>query len=302
MCIMVYVSVAVEGDKPLQTYLEIASVIDGAGFYSLQFYEHLPFKPAWGLCFAVMSYLRNVKLGPVTVPAKLYTPLSNARFLTLLHENGPGTLIGVSRAAYMGGEKATIHEVLNTVNQIVEEIRKIRWSKGFEPEIYVGTSGPKLASAAAAIPEVKGIVVDNLANPSYVRYLREILDAAGRSDMHLIARPFSFLVREGEEAEKPLLEQLRTYLPDLVDGSPMVEAAGLKTEDLRTSDREKEQKLLENFAVFGTAEQVLEKAIALIRAGATHLCFGHPLGPDPVKSVRLLADHVVPYIVNGKTV
>jgi hypothetical protein len=43
---MVLFSVAVEGDKQLQTYMQAARAMDGSGFYSLQFYEHIPYKPA----------------------------------------------------------------------------------------------------------------------------------------------------------------------------------------------------------------------------------------------------------------
>ena len=112
---MVLLSIVVEGDKVFQTYLNVAHCMDGAGFYSLQFYEHVPYASAWGLVFAMAPHQKHLKTGPVTVPARLYSPLVNARFLVLLSRLSPGAVLGVSRGAYMGGERAGITEVVENV-------------------------------------------------------------------------------------------------------------------------------------------------------------------------------------------
>ncbi|MEM4408135.1 MAG: LLM class flavin-dependent oxidoreductase [Candidatus Caldarchaeum sp.] len=292
---MVKVSVAVEGDKTLTTYLEVASQMDGRGFYSLQFYEHVPYRPAWALAFSVAYHVRMLKLGPVTVPARLYSPKANARFLALLDAISPGGVLGVSRGAYMDGEKARLREVVETVEKIVDEYRRITWSTGGEPEIYVGTSGPLLAKTAASCQAVKAIVVDNLANPDYVRRLRQVIDQAGRRDLQLVARPFTCISVDGEDVETECLKELKKYLPDLVGDSPMVAAAGLRYEELRSDDPENERKMLESFAVCGDVEQVLEKTAKLVEAGADHICYGHPLSNQPVEAVRLIAGKIIPY-------
>ncbi|MEZ4609932.1 MAG: hypothetical protein R2838_06740 [Caldilineaceae bacterium] len=44
--------------------------------------------------------------------------------------------------------------------------------------------------------------------------------------------------------------------------------------------------------VVGTPADVIARLEPLVTAGATHLSFGPPLGPDPVAAVRLLGDVV----------
>jgi 5,10-methylenetetrahydromethanopterin reductase len=46
--------------------------------------------------------------------------------------------------------------------------------------------------------------------------------------------------------------------------------------------------------VVGTARDVIARIAPLARAGARHLSFGPPLGPDPLAAVRLLGREVLP--------
>ncbi len=289
---MVLFSVAVEGDKQLQTYMQAARAMDGAGFYSMQLYEHVPYRPAWGLAFAVAPQLRHLRVGPVTVPAKLYSPLVNARFMALLQSIGPGAVLGISRGAYMGAERAGIGEVVEAVASVADLVRQMA---SFEPEIYVGTSGTRLVKAAAAVKSVKAIVVDNLANPAYARTLKNIIEQTGRKDLQLIARPFTYIAENFDIAAAKLAGQLQKYLPDLVGPSPMVEAAGLRYEDLGSKDPEVVVRVVEAFALYGSVDDVLNQAARLVEAGADHICFGHPLSDDFVEGVLAVRDRVLPY-------
>jgi len=288
---MVLFSVAAEGDKPLQKYLQAAGVMDDAGFYSLQLYEHIPYAPAWALAFAVAPSLRRLKIGPVTVPARLYSPLVNARFMVLLESISPGAVLGISRGAYMGRERAGVVEVVEAVKAVADLVK----TASYEPEIYVGTSGPRLVKAAAAVGAVKAVVVDNLANPAYARFLKNIMDGVGRKDLMLIARPFTYIAGSSDAAIPPLSKHVQKYLPELVGPSPMVEAAGLSYDDFGSGEPEVVRRVLDAFTLHGSAEDVLDQAARLIEAGVDHLCFGHPLAEDFVEGVRILRDRVLPY-------
>jgi 5,10-methylenetetrahydromethanopterin reductase len=193
----------------------------------------------------------------------------------------------------MGGERAGITEVVENVEAIASYVRKIAST---EPELYVGTSGPKLVKAAASSKAVKAIVVDNLANPRYARYLKNIIEEAGRKDLKLIARPFTYIAPESGKAVEPLLSLLRKYLPDLVGRSPMVEAAGLRYEELLTDDPALKEKILDSFSLYGSAEDVLDRAARLVEAEVDHLCFGHPLSDDLVWGVRAVSERILPYL------
>jgi 5,10-methylenetetrahydromethanopterin reductase len=51
--------------------------------------------------------------------------------------------------------------------------------------------------------------------------------------------------------------------------------------------------------VLGDARDVIARVAPLVQAGARHLSFGPPLGPDPLEAVRLLGRYVLPHFRNG---
>jgi 5,10-methylenetetrahydromethanopterin reductase len=51
--------------------------------------------------------------------------------------------------------------------------------------------------------------------------------------------------------------------------------------------------------VVGDARDVIARVAPLVQAGARHLSFGPPLGPDPLEAVRLLGRYVLPHFRNG---
>lgn len=292
---MVKVSVVVEGDKPLSTYLEIAKTMDRHGFYSLQVYEHVPYRPAWGICFSVAPFLRNVRVGPVTVPANLYSPLVNARLAAFLSSVSPGAVLGISRGAYMGERRAAIKEVVEHVEHLASHMARMDWGCDNRPVVYVGTSGPLLTKAASKSDAVQGIVVDNLANPSYAAQMRNWINEVGGVGKELVARPFTFLVEKQDEI-RDFLEILLRYVVDLVDGSPMMSYAGLSLSDLEHVDDEVEARVLENFAVFGGEDEIIEKSVKLLKNGVDHLVFGHPIASNIVEGVRKIGEKIIPVL------
>jgi 5,10-methylenetetrahydromethanopterin reductase len=46
--------------------------------------------------------------------------------------------------------------------------------------------------------------------------------------------------------------------------------------------------------IAGTPEDVVNRCAPLIEQGATHISFGPPLGPDPLRAVNLIGQEVVP--------
>ena len=47
--------------------------------------------------------------------------------------------------------------------------------------------------------------------------------------------------------------------------------------------------------VTGEPKHLIERLEPLVDAGARHLSFGPPLGPDPLEAIRLLGREVLPY-------
>ncbi len=300
---MVLFSVAFEGDKPLQAYPKLAKKAEALGFHSFQIYEHLPHKPAWPIAFLAGTKTKRILVGPVTVPVFLFRPFTLARNLKALSELTQGrAILGVSRGAYAEllrePVERSIRSVLETVNSLGNRLRDI--PIGIKPELYVGTSGPKLAYKASQLNAVKGIVVDNLWNPKYAARLRSILDEAQqksrrRDRISLIARPFTMLSNTKKEAIRKLDPILKNYLPHLAGDSPMLKAAGLPYQELLKACKSRAilpTQLIDNVAAVGTPKDIVEKVESVLKSGVDHICFGHPLGSDPTNAMELLAQQV----------
>jgi 5,10-methylenetetrahydromethanopterin reductase len=46
--------------------------------------------------------------------------------------------------------------------------------------------------------------------------------------------------------------------------------------------------------ITGSGSDVLPRLKALVAAGATHISFGPPLGPDPLRAIEILGTEVLP--------
>ncbi|MBI4258567.1 MAG: LLM class flavin-dependent oxidoreductase [Thaumarchaeota archaeon] len=314
---MALFSLAFEGDKQVDLYRRVAEKMQDYDFYSMQIYEHIPFKPSWPIIFHVAKYTKRILLGPVTVPVFLYDPLTLARNLAVLDELTRGrAVLGISRGAY--GEylarkiDRSIRAVLDCVGAVDALLRgddhsgefsgvrraRFAWLVGRRVKIYVGTSGPRLASRASKLSAVKGIVVDSLWNPSYARFLRGVIDRASttrqRGDrVQLIARPFTFISKDKSDAEKKMTSILKAYLPDLVGNSPMLRQAGLHYEGLASLGKAGSYVPLERFAAMGNADEIVEQTEKMLKAGVDHVCYGHPLSEDPMRAVTEIGEEVI---------
>jgi 5,10-methylenetetrahydromethanopterin reductase len=51
--------------------------------------------------------------------------------------------------------------------------------------------------------------------------------------------------------------------------------------------------------VAGSAEALVARVAPLVAAGARHLSFGPPLGPDPLRAIELLGREVLPALAGG---
>ena len=320
---MVLFSLAFEGDMEASSYPALAKRVERYPFYSMQIYEHLPHRPAWPLVFHTASYTRRIRIGPVTVPVFLHDPLTLARNLGTLGEiTGGRALLGVSRGAYSeympGPVNRTIQSVLEAI-QCIDAIlngrgyrgdtfsfpqeRRLGWLRRHGAEIYVGTSGPKMASRASRLEAVRGIVVDNLWDPKYARTMRAVIDDSANqskreSRVELIARPFTLVAKNRAESEKRMLPILSRYLPELVGDSPMLANAGLTPEALLALSRNPPKAppaFLHSFAALGTPDDVIEQTAQMLAAGVDQVCFGYPLGPDLPAAIRLLGENVIPH-------
>jgi len=299
-------SVVLEGDKDIETYISILDKAEKYGFYSLQIYEHIPFKPSMLIISHLAHYLKKIKIGPVTIPFFLNDPLILARNIAFLQEiTNNKIILGISRGAYssylcnkVDRRLSKFIDYLKCVESIFENkefkgnyyefksSENLSWIKNKIPEIYVGTSGPKLCYEASKIKIVRGIVVDNLWNPEYASKMKAIINKAiqdsNRKDkVELVARPFVYLDDDYERAKRKMEIILKSYLPELVGKSPMLGSASKNGIDV------------ERLACIGPLNKIEREIDSIVKAGVDHICFGHPLGDNIIAAIEKLGKELV---------
>jgi 5,10-methylenetetrahydromethanopterin reductase len=314
---MAFFSLAFEGDKPIHLYRKLAERMEDYNFYSMQIYEHMPFKPSWPIVFHIAKYTKRLLLGPVTIPVFLYDPLTLARYLAVLDELTQGrAIIGLSRGAYgeyLGRQvERSMKAVLNCLRALDDLLRggrdtgevpsaegiKPNWLRGARVKILIGTSGPVLAARASEASVVDGIVVDNLWNPSYAELLRGVIDNSSkrrkkRERVQLIARPFTLISKDKSDAERKMIPILKAYLPHLVANSPMLRNAGLALEDIAALGRSHSDARVGKLAAIGSINDIVEQTEKMLKAGVDHVCYGHPLSEDPMHAVKEIGEKLI---------
>ncbi len=314
---MAIFSLAFEGDKTLDLYRKLAEGMEDYNFYSMQIYEHIPFKPSWPIIFHIAKYTKKMLLGPVTVPVFLYDPLTLARNLAVLDELTQGrAMLGISRGAYgeyLGREiDRSIRAVLDCVRAVdglfcgdrhagevsSAERAKPSWLRSTRAKILIGTSGLVLAARASEASAVDGIVVDSLWNPSYAKVLRGVIDSASakrkrQERVQLIARPFTLISKHKSDAERKMIPIVKAYFPHLVANSPMLRYAGLALEDLPALGKSSSDARIRKLAAMGSLDDIIEQTEKMLKAGVDHVCYGHPLSEDPLRAVTEIGEKVI---------
>ena len=57
--------------------------------------------------------------------------------------------------------------------------------------------------------------------------------------------------------------------------------------------------LVDNFVALGTPGDVIEQTARMLQAGVDQICFGHPLGQDLPKAIKLIGEGVLPHFAGA---
>ena len=173
--------------------------------------------------------------------------------------------------------------------------------------IYVGAMGPKMLSLAG---ELADGVLPLLFPPEHYFGVRPLLQAGvDKRDPTLGSLDFALCVwislADNLDAARRVLAQKIAYYGYAL--SPLIlKRLELEREDFAAieqaimveRDEEKAIGLIDErmlrIGIMGQPSDVIERLEPLVTAGARHLSFGPPLGPDPLKAVQLL-EQVVAY-------
>jgi 5,10-methylenetetrahydromethanopterin reductase len=172
--------------------------------------------------------------------------------------------------------------------------------------IYLGAMAPRML---ALIGEVADGGLPLLYPPESfgesVQHIASGAAGAGRTldDVDVAACIWVSVDSDAERARRPLAEKLAYYgasfAPDVLDRvgvDPRVLTVLRDLDPVEGAARLPPEML--TLGVSGTPEDVVERCRVLIDAGADHVSFGPPLGPDRRDAVRQLGEAVLPNLPN----
>jgi 5,10-methylenetetrahydromethanopterin reductase len=167
--------------------------------------------------------------------------------------------------------------------------------------IYVGALGPKMLQLAG---EMGDGILPLLFPPEHYYTVKPLVDAgiARRpvtlSNLDFAACIWVSLAADREEAKRPLAQKIAYYgasLSPLIlaqlaltveDFAPIQQALNVERDEAKAMAMVDERMM--RIGIVGQPSDVIARLEPLVAAGAQHLSFGPPLGPDPLAAVALL--------------
>jgi 5,10-methylenetetrahydromethanopterin reductase len=125
------------------------------------------------------------------------------------------------------------------------------------------------------------------------------------NDLDFAACIWVSLAEDRAAAQRALAEKVAYYGPSL--GPLILERLGLTRKDFALieqavtveNDMDKACSLVDErmlkIGVLGQPQELIARLEPLVEAGATHLSFGPPLGPDPLAAIKMLSRTVLPH-------
>jgi 5,10-methylenetetrahydromethanopterin reductase len=323
-------SVRLNNDLDVDTFVALAGAAEEAGFDQVWISHDLFWRSAPVLLAAAAVATERISLGIGIANPYSAHPAEIAMSAATLQELTRGRFLlglGAGAEAFLGWAGITRPQPLARTREAVLACRALLAREapscpGWQPEghlrwpgppvpVYLGVMGPRMTALA-------GEVADGVLALSYpperaarsASVVREAALAAGR-DPDALDVPACFWVSVDDDLDRARAElaaKLAYYGPSI--SAPLLAEAGLAPEDFLPAMRALEtdgpaaaarlvtDEMLQ-LGIAGDASAVVARCAGLVAAGATHLSFGPPLGPDPLAAVRLLGSAVLPRLREG---
>jgi 5,10-methylenetetrahydromethanopterin reductase len=328
-------SIRLNNDRKVSDYVALARAAEKAGFDQFWVSNDLFLKSAPVILSAVATATERIGIGTCILNPYTIDPSEIAMLAATLDElSGKRFHLGLAAGAkdFLGWVGIEHRSPLAAVRESVGVIRRLlageladgdgdylHWKKEAYlrfraprvTPIYIGALGPLMLELAG---EIGDGVLPLLLPPEHYFTVKPLLDRGTKKRVPGLA-PLDFaaciwvsLSEDDEAARRVLAEKVAYYGPAL---SPLLlERLSLSREDFamieRTvvTERDMEKAIpmvderMLRIGVVGRAKDVISRLEPLVDAGARHLSFGPPLGPDPLESVDLLGREVLPYFRN----
>jgi 5,10-methylenetetrahydromethanopterin reductase len=318
-------SVRLNNDLPIAEYADLARAAESAGFDQFWVSNDLFLRSVWVILSHAAMATTRIQLGTCIVNPYTMHPAEIGMAAASLDELSGGRLnLGISSGArdflqWVGIEpERPVRMVVETVGilrQLFAGERAEGWSDAaylhFPARpipIYIGATSPGMLRAIGRVAD-GGLPL--LFPPEHfsvaMQHIRAGLAEADRKldDIDVAACIWCSVSADGNSADDVLREKIAYYGHAL---SPLIlEALGVAREDFEpiqaaiVTDRDaaRAAKMVTpqmlRMGIGGTPRELIPRLEGLVAAGARHLSFGPPLGPDPVAAIQLLGREVLPY-------
>ena len=318
-------SLRLNNDLPPSAYIALAQAAEAAGFDQFWVSNDLFLRSDIPILTAVALATERIHVGTGILNPYTIHPAEMALLAATLDEiSGNRFLLGIAAGAgdfldWVGVEQThpltAMRETIQAVRALLRGERAplsgrfLRWNEEaylrFTPPrvtpIYVGAMGPKMLALAG---EQADGVLPLLFPPEHYFNVKPLLDVGIAVRPPQLA-PLDFaaciwvsLAEDRTAARRVLAQKIAYYGQSL--GPLILAQLGLVREDFAEIERaihgeKNEEKAIAlvdegmlRIGIVGGSADVIERLEPLVAAGATHLSFGPPLGPDPLEAVRLL--------------
>lgn len=323
---------------PTSQAVKYAILAEKAGLECVWYCQDLFKRDAWVFLTAAAANTRKIDLGTGIVTPYTVNPAELTMHAATLDEYSKGRVrLGISVGAieflrWVGIEAdkplTTMRESFDIIRRLIEGERVSFDGKGFKGwtqdaymrfkpfrdriPLYLGAQSKRML-------ELTGEIADGglplLFPPEYID---EALDYIGRGaskssrrieDLDIVGCLWFSVSKDPEAAKEALRDLVTFYGPHLAP--EMIRKIGLSPADfdpirdaLANQEYDKARGLMTDemadLAIHGTPEECIERIERLIKRGLTHIRFGPPLGPDPVETIRLIGEEIIPYFKKEK--
>ena len=320
-------SLRLNNDLSLPEYVALAQAAEAAGFDQIWVSNDLFLRSAPVILAAMAQATERIEIGSGVFNPYTIHPAELAMFAATMDElSGNRFNLGLAAGAgeflkWVGIAQerplTTLWETITAIRALLRgervalDGRRLQWTGEaylrFTPPritpIYVGAMGPKMLMLAG---ELADGALPLLFPPEHFFQVREILQAGAArrpeslGELDFAACIWVSLAADREAARRALAEKIAYYghaLSPLIlarlgllqaDFGPIEQAMMVERNPEKAIALVNERML--RMGVIGQPEDVIQRLAPLIEAGATHLSFGPPLGPDRLTAVSLLGE------------
>jgi 5,10-methylenetetrahydromethanopterin reductase len=319
-------SLRLNNDLPVAQYITLAQAAEAAGFDQLWLSHDLFLRSSPVILTAVAQATTHLQIGSGIFNPYTLNPAELAMFAATMDElSGNRFNLGLAAGAkdFLGWIGLEQERPLTALRETIQVIRQLLAGETAEltghflqwgheaylrfpaprvTPIYIGAMGPKMLALAG---EAADGVLPLLFPPEHYFTIKPLIEAglahrpADLAPLDFAACVWLSLAADRADARHALAQKIAYYGPSL--GPLILSQLGLAPEDFvpirqalhAERDEARAVQLVDErmlrLGITGHLEGVIARLEPLVAAGAQHLSFGPPLGPDPLTAVKLLA-------------